>query len=148
MFNAEEWKDVSSSTIDLIKNMLNKNPNKRFSDEMCLNHKWFKENEIEDPFGLKGYNKKNLQLKAVNKMAEFVKENKFKQAVLQFITTQFDIKQEEDNLRDIFRQFDVEKTGQITKKVFLKELIKLYGEEDAKILTTKILQVKFLKMQN
>ena len=67
-----------------------------------------------------------------------MKENKFKQAVLQFITTQFDIKQEEDNLRDIFRQFDVEKTGQITKKVFLKELIKLYGEEDAKILTTKI----------
>ena len=103
MFNAGEWKDVSSSTIDLIKNMLNKNLNKRFSAEMCLNHKWFKENEIEDPFGLKGYNKKNLQLKAVNKMAEFVKENKFKQAVLQFITTQFDIKQEEDNLRDIFR---------------------------------------------
>ena len=58
--------------------------------------------------------------------------------MLQFITTQFDIKQEEDNLRDIFRQFNVEKTGQITKKVYLKELIKLYGEEDAKILTTKI----------
>ena len=38
----------------------------------------------------------------------------------------------------MFRQFDVEKTGQITKKVFLKELVKLYGEEDAKLLTNKI----------
>ena len=53
----------------------------------------------------------------------------------------FDIKQEEDNLRDVFKQFDVEKTGQITKKVFLKELIKLYGEEDAKQLTNKIIPV-------
>ena len=141
LFNAEEWKDVSPSAIDLIKHMLNKNPNKRYTAEMCLEHKWFKENEMDDPFGLKGYNKKYNQLKAVNKMAEFVKENKFKQAVLQFITTQFDIKQEEENLREVFRQFDVEKTGQITKKVFLKELIKLYGEEDAKQLTNKIFGV-------
>jgi calcium-dependent protein kinase len=138
MFTAEEWKDVSPSAIDLIKNMLNKNPAKRLSAEMCLSHKWFKENEIDDPFGLKSYNKKYNQLKAVNKMAEFVKENRFKQAVLQFITTQFDIQQEEENLRDIFREFDVEKTGKITKKVFQKELIKLYGEEDAKVLTNKI----------
>ena len=138
MFTAEEWKDVSPSAIDLIKNMLNKNPAKRLSAEMCLSHKWFKENEIDDPFGLKSYNKKYNQLKAVNKMAEFVKENRFKQAVLQFITTQFDIQQEEENLREIFREFDIEKTGKITKKVFQKELIKLYGEEDAKVLTNKI----------
>ena len=138
MFNAEEWKDVSPSAIDLIKNMLNKNPSKRYTAEMCLDHKWFKENDGGDPFGLKGYNKNYNQLKAVNKMAEFVKENKFKQAVLQFITTQFDIQQEEENLREVFKQFDVEKTGQITKDVFLGELVKLYGEEDAKILTNKI----------
>ena len=141
LFNTEEWKDVSASAIDLIKHMLQKNPNKRYSAEMCLEHKWIKENEMDDPFGLKGYKKKYNQLKAVNKMAEFVKENKFKQAVLQFITTQFDIKQEEENLRDVFKQFDVDKTGQITKKVFLKELVKLYGEEDAKVLTNKIFGV-------
>ena len=141
LFNAEEWKEVSPSAIDLIKNMLNKKPAKRYSAEQCLEHKWFMENEIYDPFGLKGYTKKYNQLKAVNKMAEFVKENKFKQAVLQFITTQFDIKQEEENLRDVFKQFDVDKNGQITKKVFLKELVKLYGEEDAKLLTNKIFGV-------
>ena len=138
LFIAEEWKDVSPSAIDLIKKMLNKNPFKRYNAEQCLSHKWFKDNEMEDPFGLKKYNKKYTQLKAVNKMAEFVKENKFKQAVLQFITTQFDIQQEEENLREVFRQFDVEGTGQITKKVFYKELVKLYGEDDAKALTNKI----------
>ena len=138
MFTAEEWKDVSPSAIDLIKKMLDKNPFKRYNAEQCLSHKWFKDNEMDDPFGLKSYNKKYTQLKAVNKMAEFVKENKFKQAVLQFITTQFDIQQEEENLREVFKQFDVEGTGQITKKVFYKELVKLYGEEDAKALTNKI----------
>ena len=138
LFVAEEWKDVSPSAIDLIKKMLNKNPFKRYTAEQCLSHKWFKDNEMEDPFGLKKYNKKYTQLKAVNKMAEFVKENKFKQAVLQFITTQFDIQQEEENLREVFKQFDVEGTGQITKKVFYKELVKLYGEDDAKALTNKI----------
>jgi calcium-dependent protein kinase len=38
----------------------------------------------------------------------------------------------------VFKQFDVEGTGQITKKVFYKELVKLYGEDDAKALTNKI----------
>ena len=38
----------------------------------------------------------------------------------------------------IFNKFDVNGTGKVTKKVFLKELIKIYGEKDAINLTNKI----------
>ena len=71
-------------------------------------------------------------------MANFVIENRLKQAVLQFISTQFNIKKEEENLRDVFKQFDVEKKGLITKEIFLQQLIKLYGENDAQLITDKI----------
>ena len=47
-FSGEEWKEVTKEAIDLIKFMLTKNPNKRYSAEMCLNHKWFKLLEEND----------------------------------------------------------------------------------------------------
>ena len=75
--------------------MLNKNPSKRFSAEKCLNHQWFKllEKKGEKVFG------KKLQMKVINKMNDFVKENRLKQAVLQFITNQFNLKKEEEELQ-------------------------------------------------
>jgi calcium-dependent protein kinase len=50
----------------------------------------------------------------------------------------FDLKHEEDKLNLIFSKFDVNGTGRVTKNVFFKELVKIYGEKDAKNLTNKI----------
>ena len=84
-FHGEDWKEITPEAIDLLQNMLNKNPSKRFSAEKCLNHQWFKllEKKGEKVFG------KKLQMKVINKMNDFVKENRLKQAVLQFITNVF-----------------------------------------------------------
>jgi serine/threonine protein kinase len=38
--NEDEWYHIRQSAADLIKNMLNKDMNKRFSSEQCLNHEW------------------------------------------------------------------------------------------------------------
>ena len=137
-FSGEEWKEVTKEAIDLIKFMLTKNPNKRYSAEMCLNHKWFKLLEENDKVSNKGGMNKKIQIKVINKMADFVKENRFKQAVLQFISTQFNLKKEEEDLRDLFKQFDQEKKGQITKDVFYQKLCELYGENDGKDICEKI----------
>jgi calcium-dependent protein kinase len=50
----------------------------------------------------------------------------------------FDLKHEEKKLNVIFNKFDVNNTGKVTKKNFLNELIKIYGEKDANNLTNKI----------
>ena len=134
-FKQNEWQNISNSCKDLIKKMLSKNPKKRPNADLCLKHKWFKNifgNSVIS--NLETLNK----IKAVHKMAGFIKVNKFKQAVLQFMVNHFDLKHEEDKLNSIFNKFDVNGIGKVTKKVFLKELIKIYGEKDAINLTNKI----------
>ena len=142
-FKGDEWKEVSKEAIELIKSMLIKEPHCRISAAGALTHKWFKEYGYDNAGNNSSSQintgiKEEKQLKAITKMANFVIENRLKQAVLQFISTQFNIKKEEENLRDVFKQFDVEKKGLITKEIFLQELIKLYGENDAQLITDKI----------
>ena len=83
-------------------------------------------------------NFKQIQINAINHMAQFVNENRFKQAVLQFISTQFNLQKEEGDLRDIFKSIDISGTGQITKNEFCNKLIELYGENDGKSIATSI----------
>ena len=134
-FSQDEWKGISKDAIELIKNMLNKNPENRFSAEDCLNHKWF--NILTD-------NNKNLSCSTENKiqiierMTKFVQENKFKQAVLQFITTQFNLKKEENYLRNMFREFDKDDKGVISKKDFQEQIKSLYGDVISEEITNKI----------
>ena len=141
-FNGEEWKDITKEAIDLIKNMLNKAPNKRFSAEQCLNHKWFKLLTSKDKNDEKSIEKlgKKLQLRVINKMSDFVKENRLKQAVLQFISTQFNLKKEEDDLKALFSEFDIKQKGQISKEVFYEKLSQLYGENDGREICDKIFE--------
>ena len=135
-FGGDEWEDISKDAIDLIKNMLNKNPNKRFSAEMCLNHKWFKLLEDSEKNKIKNY--KNIQKNAITHMAQFVQENRFKKAVMQFISSQFDIQKEETDLKEIFKSLDTSGKGQLSRGVFTDKLIELYGENDGKDLADKI----------
>jgi calcium-dependent protein kinase len=136
-FHGEDWKEITQEAIDLLQNMLNKNPAKRFSAEKCLNHNWFK--LLDKKGGEKAFGKK-LQMKVINKMNDFVKENRLKQAVLQFITNQFNLKKEEEELQALFKEFDLKKTGEISKEIFYKKLIELYGENEGKEICDKIFQ--------
>jgi calcium-dependent protein kinase len=134
-FSGEEWRYVHKDAIDLIKNMLNKNPLKRYSCEQVLNHKWFRNME-EEAQNMKNSKKNSSAIQtgmnAINKMKDFVVQNKLKQAVLQYICTQFNLKEEEENMRDLFSQFDTHKKGVINIADFTQILIRLFGENDGK----------------
>jgi len=143
-FSGEEWKEVSREAIDLIKIMLNKSPQKRFSAEHCMQHKWFSilnlaEDKSENKEQEEAKPKFN-QLKALNKMSNFVMENRLKQSVLQFISTQFNLKEEERSLRQLFLQFDYEKKGYITYASFLQVLSKYFGENESKLICDQMFQ--------
>ncbi len=134
VFQGEEWDVISKDAVDLIKNMLNKNPQKRFSAEKCLNHKWFK--ILDDQNNTKQF--KSIQKNAITHLAQFVQENRLKKAVLQFISSQFDIQKEEIDLKEIFKSLDTSGKGQLSRELFKKKLEELYGENDAKIYSDKI----------
>jgi len=131
---------------ELIKIMLNKSPKKRYSAEQCLQHKWFSffavaENQIGGTsVGAEPLIKPKFTLKAINKMSNFVRENKLKQSVLQFISTQFNLKEEERSLRQLFLQFDREKKGFITYANFLQVLGKYFGENESKLVCDRMFE--------
>ena len=139
VFEGEEWADITREAIDLIKNMLNKNPAERITAEQCLEHKWLKMSEELDKEKVDN-NFKKIQKNTINKMARFVKENRFKKAVLQFISTQFNLKEDENELKDLFKELDSTKKGQISKEVFCEQLKTLYGETDGKTICDKIFE--------
>ena len=139
VFEGEEWADITREAIDLIKSMLNKNPSERITAEQCLEHKWLKMSEELDEDKV-DTNFKKIQKTTINKMARFVKENRFKKAVLQFISTQFNLKEDENELKDLFKELDSTKKGQISKEVFYQQLKTLYGETDGKIICDKIFE--------
>lgn len=122
--------------------MLNKPPHKRFSAEQCLHHKWFDILNESNDSNLREQIRKpqTKQLRALNRMSDFVKENRLKQSVLQFISTQFNLKEEEKNLRSLFEQFDTEKKGYITYGSFYTVLTKYFGENESKIISDKMFE--------
>ena len=134
IFSGEEWEEITPEAISLIKNMLNKNPQKRFSAEMCLEHKWFTLVEQSEKNNNINSNFKQIQIHAISHMAQFVQENRFKKAVLQFISSQFDIQKEESELKEIFKSLDTSGKGQLSQKIFTDKLIQLYGENDGKVI--------------
>ena len=137
IFGGEEWEDITQEAKDLIKLMLKKNPSERLSADMCLKHKWFKMlNDFDRNKHSKNF--KQIQINAIQHMSQFVNENRFKQAVLQFISTQFNIQKEEGDLRDLFKSMDVSGTGQLTKEEFTVKLVELYGENDGKEMASNI----------
>ena len=114
---------ISKEAIKLFKKMLVKNPKKRPSAEECLNDKWFKNIGYTRRVSVK-INK----LEILERMAQFVQQNKFKQAVLQFISTQFNLKKEEESLKHVFKAFDKDGKGEISRKDFVEQIEKLYGD--------------------
>ena len=137
-FHGEDWKDITPEAIDLLQNMLNKKPQKRYSAQNCLDHRWF--NLLEAKKAAVNQFGKKLQMKVINKMNDFVKENRLKQAVLQFISNQFNLKKEEEDLQTLFKEFDLKKTGEISKEIFYAKLTELYGEIEGKEICDKIFE--------
>ena len=137
-FSGEEWENVSGDAKKLIKMCLIKDMNKRPTSKEILKNKWLKINSKTLSFNLNQSFIKSFNTSVVKKMAFFVKENKLKQAVMKFITTQFDLEKEEEELRRIFKQFDTNNDGIITKKEFRQQLIKVYGENNSEEITRKI----------
>ena len=138
LFAGEEWDDITNEAKELIKLMLRKNPNERWNAYQCLKHKWFKILEESEKNKNASRNFKQIQMNAINHMAQFVNENRFKQAVLQFISTQFNLQKEEGDLRELFKSMDISGTGQLSKDAFCNKLIELYGENDGKNIASSI----------
>lgn len=108
-FKGVEWKYVSDHAKDLIKKMLCP-VEKRYSAQEVLNHPWFEKtsNDVKGEINL-------------CKLKEYVKSNRLKKVVLNYIVTQTDESEIKDLIK-LFNKLDVNGDGELTKEEFVTGL--------------------------
>lgn len=123
-FPEEDWNTISKGAKDLIRRMLQYEPGKRISTQDCLSHQWLKE-------GLNKEGKVNTT-KVLNNLKNFNAKFKLQKAIILFIISFFDLKEEKDELLKTFKALDLDHDGQLTTDELLHGYSKMMGEEDAK----------------
>jgi calcium-dependent protein kinase len=112
-FSGAEWKNVSESARDLIKKMLVPHET-RLDSEAVLKHPW-----------MQAANKGDAQLNvSFDKLKNFIKNSKFKQASLQYLASQMD-ERDIDSLIKEFNKLDADGDGEIGISEFKDAIVKL-----------------------
>ena len=99
-FHQKEFKNVSNKAKDLICNLLMYNKDYRITASQALQHPFFTENF--DP-KLLSYNK---DLTKLTELIEIKKFGKFQESIIAYLTINFIDKDEEKQLREVFRYID------------------------------------------
>ncbi|OMJ66312.1 hypothetical protein SteCoe_36876 [Stentor coeruleus] len=127
---SQEWANVSEVAKDLLKKMLEYNPDLRYSAEQALNDPWFKTSPPQSPKSLPSI---------INNMKSFHASEKLQHAVLTFITSQLSSKEETKNLGDIFKSIDTNGDGKLSRDELFQEFRKTMSYEEAEDEVNRIL---------
>lgn len=107
-FHSEDWSDISSEAVDLIKQMLRKDPVQRPTAKELFQHPWFSKELRTDCSSLKERVAKNL--------GNFMTQNSLRNALRYYLVTYMDMKQEDEELHKAFKLVDRDNDGYISKE--------------------------------
>ena len=133
-FPDEEWENVSPDAKDLIVRMLAFSPNERYSASECLNHKWLSEHSIKNNVD------KTFSIKCLTNMKKFHAERKLQQAALTYIVNHLMTKEDRNELLDLFRQFDTNGDGVLSKQEVMEGYKAYLGDMEAEKEAERIMQ--------
>ena len=130
-FNSKHKKLLNSSeeVQDLVKKLLEVNVKKRLSSSEALKHPWFKKFNGKS---LYSNIEKEKILVYLNRLRNFRINSKFQQMVLAFIVHNIPNNNESKDILKIFRMFNTNDDGKLTKKELLDGLIKYFNEKEIK----------------
>jgi calcium-dependent protein kinase len=114
-FSSSVWKDISSSAIHIIKDLLKKDPTKRPKANVIMAYPWFSK-YLEGEYSLK-----NVKQDILKSMKSFQKPKKLTSSILKFVVKNME-EDELGSLKKAFISLDENKTGFISienlKKAF------------------------------
>jgi len=130
------WEAVSTKGKDLVKLMLQYDPEKRCSALEALNHPWilhFTENVL---------NTESAKI-LLNDLRTFSAECKLQQAALTYIVSQLVTNKEKEALQSVFLKLDKDKDGRLGQQELIDGFKEIFGEnypaeEEVKNILTKI----------
>ena len=124
-FDEEKWDIISNDAKDLIKNLLIKDPDKRYSAEKALNHPWIvkhRRNKIID--------KKKLN-EVVYNLKNYSEKLKLQQLTLAYIVHNLIPKEDCEFIKEIFIIFDESGSGKLTKDQLIKGLNNVLSQKES-----------------
>ncbi|CAL9108921.1 calcium-dependent protein kinase 2-like [Musa acuminata AAA Group] len=127
-FVSDPWPNISSGAKDLVKKMLNSDPNQRLTAFDVLNHPWIKEDgEAPDT---------PLDNTVLNRLKQFQAMNQFKKAALKVIAGCLS-EEEIKGLKEMFKNMDSDNSGTIT----LEELEQGLAKQGTKLSEHEVKQL-------
>jgi calcium-dependent protein kinase len=123
-FPSEEWDVISEEGKDLIRKMLAYEPKNRFSAQQVLAHPWF------TIFKDKNKLDKKIAKSALENMKRFKRNKQFEQATISFIVNQLITKEERNELRNTFIEWDKNGDGVLSKEEIMEGYKNTYGSAD------------------
>ncbi|KAL4466461.1 hypothetical protein ABPG73_019079 [Tetrahymena malaccensis] len=132
-FNKPEWRYVSEDAKKLINNMLQYNPQQRYSARQCLQDKWFTRYSNEPEVKLS-----DLQQCLFN-MKTFRSSQKLQEAAYMFLVNYVSTKEEKDQLLKTFKQLDTDGDGMLSQEELLNGYKKIMSAVQAEEEVKKIM---------
>jgi len=112
-FNTPAWKAVSDHAKDFVLKMLEHTPEKRGTADSLLEHPWIK-NPIDKPA-----DPESIQ-KAMENITQYQQQELLQKVVYQYLTFKCDLTAEEKEIRKIFADYDVDKSGTLSREEISK----------------------------
>eukprot|EP00347_Sterkiella_histriomuscorum_P018781 403344202 len=120
-FQGVEWKNISNQAKIFIKKMLQVNPDDRISAQQALNDPWIKIYTSSDTVA------PPMAMNILNNLRSFSSELKFQQAVMSYLANQLSSKEEKQKLTEIFKSFDKNNDGVLSREELINGYSTLYG---------------------
>ncbi len=131
---------ISSEGKNLLENLLNKDMNKRFNGHEALNHPWFKLFFEENA---NNNNKIDINYKCLENIADnlrkFQTNQKLQQACVKYIVHNMLKKGEIEEYRKIFKKFDSNGDGRLSKEELIQGLTLTMSPLEAKIEVNRLI---------
>ena len=134
-FNDEEWDNISSDAKDLIKKLLIKDTNKRYSAKKALNHPWIVKNKNQ----VKIDNQKFGEI--VTNLRNYSARLKLQQSTLAYIVHNLVHKEDCDYLRQVFIALDDNGDGKLTKSELTNGLMILLEKSEAEKEVNRLFEI-------
>jgi calcium-dependent protein kinase len=128
------WSKVSTEGIDLVRKMLQFDPEKRISAQLALSHQWIVTNTESILLN------EVIHSEALKNLKEFNASTKLQQAALTFLTTHLINKEEMNQLQMAFQALDKNNDGKLSKQELLDGFIETMGQTAAEIEAERIMK--------
>jgi calcium-dependent protein kinase len=111
---SEPFDTLSKSGLDLIKNLLEIDPQKRLSASEAIDHLWFKENKSKELYN-KIYDQ-TILIKMINNLKVYKRDSIIQETALAYLVHNFPQMKDIINACKLFNQIDVDSDGKINQE--------------------------------